>query len=138
MALSPTTVKFLVMGLLSIGWLAYYRRDMRLEDSQPFHVAADRRDRRKARFYFLSVWSGLAAAFLSFLCLEALASVPFESAVTRDWVLGSIRGVGFFGLIIAGFAWSQVGLRVSQPNSDDKSLLPLPEPPDDRRTRSRR
>ncbi len=127
MALSPMTVKFLVMGLLLMGWLAICRSVMRLDSQQPFHVASFRRDRRKARFYFFSVWSGIVAAFLSFLCLEALASVPFETSLTRNWVLGAVRGIGLFGLVIVAFVWSQIGQRAGQPNSDGMSLQPLPD-----------
>jgi hypothetical protein len=127
MALSPITVKFLVMGLLTLGWLGVCRSVMRLDARQPFPVAAYHRDRRKARFYFLSVWAGLVAAFLSFCCLEALTGVAFEASLTRDWVLGCVRGIGLFGLVISGFVWSQVGQRVAQPNSDGTSLQPLPE-----------
>lgn len=127
MAISPIIVKFLAMGLLGLIWLAVCHQAMRLDSSQPFHIAAYRRDRRKARFYFLSVWIGLGLAFVSFLCLEALASMTFETRVLRDWVLGATRGIGLFGLVIAGLVWSQVGQRVSEPNSDGQSLLPMPE-----------
>ncbi|HZP82207.1 MAG TPA: hypothetical protein VFB21_11265 [Chthonomonadaceae bacterium] len=127
MAISPITVKFVVMGLLGLIWLAACHQVMRLDSSQPFHVAAYRRDRRKARFYFLSVWIGLGLAFVSFLCLEALAGMTFETRALRDWALGVTRGIGLFGLVIAGLVWSQVGQRASEPNSDGQSLLPTPE-----------
>src|SRR5947207_2197703 len=100
MPISPTTVKFLVMGFLCMGWLAFCRNVMRLDSMQPFHVAAYHRDRRKARFYFFSVWVGLGAAILSFLCLEALAGVIFDTTATRNWILGVARGVGMWGLLI--------------------------------------
>jgi hypothetical protein len=127
MALSPITVKFLVMGLLTTVWLAVCRKVMRLDSAQPFHLASYHRDRRKARFYFLSVWAGLGLALLSFLCLEALAGETFETSLMRDWVLGVTRGIGLFGLVIAAFVWSQIGQRASQTNSDGASLQPLPD-----------
>jgi hypothetical protein len=101
---------------------------MRLNDGwEPYHLAAYRRDRRKARFYYVSVWVGLAAAFLSLIAVETLAGVTFDTTNMRNWVLGILRGIGLWGLLIIAMVWSQVGQRVSQPNSDGTSLLPLPE-----------
>jgi hypothetical protein len=125
--MSPMLVKFIVLGLLSTGWLALHHQIKRLDANQAYHVAAYRRDRRKARLYFHSVWIGLIAAFLSFGCLEALSGVEFESGITRDWVLGVLRGLGLWGLLIVGAVWSQVGQRASLPNSDGKSLVSVPE-----------
>jgi len=114
------------MGLLCAGWMAYYKSLLHLDASQPYHIAAYRRDRRKARFYFLSVWVGLSLAFLSFLSLEALTVVTFDTPVAREWILGVMRALGTCGLLVVAAVWSQVGMRVSQPNSDGASLQPLP------------
>jgi hypothetical protein len=123
----PNVVKFLVLAMFSAVWLALHQRVMQLDPYQAYHIAADRRDRRKARFYFLSVWIGLIAAFLGLGCQEALSGVAFDSAAARDWTLGTVRGVGLWGLLIVSMVWSRVGLRASQPNSDGQSLTPLSE-----------
>lgn len=126
--LSPVAVKMLVLSLLSISWLLIGKNAMRLEENQPYHLAADRRDRRKARFYANSVWIGLAAAFLSFVSLEALGSESFDSAEIRTAALGMLRGIGFWGLSVCFLIWTQVASRVLQRNSDGASLIPTPEP----------
>lgn len=128
----PMTGKFLLLGLLGMGWILFHRRVTRLNEAQPFHVAAHERDCRKARFYYQSVWVGLVSAFISFLSLEALAQVTFDSSLEREWVLSIVRGVGLWGLIIAALVWSQVGMRVSRPNSDGQSLTTLPDQHRDR------
>lgn len=123
----PNLIKFLVLGMFSAIWLALHQRVMQLEPGQAYHLAAYHRDQRKARFYFRSVWVGLGAAFLGMGLQEALASVNFDSPITRDWTLGIVRGLGLWGLIIVGMVWLRVGLRASQPNSDGESLTTLPE-----------
>src|SRR5258707_530954 len=123
----PNVVKFLVLGMFSAVWLALHQAGMPLGPGQIYHLAAYQRDRRKARFYFLSVWVGLGAAFIGLGCQEAFAGVAFDSAAARDWTLGTVRGIGLWGLLIVGMVWSRVGLRASQPNSDGQSLTPLSE-----------
>ena len=123
----PITGKFLILGLFGMFWVALCRRALRVEADKPFHLATYQRDRRKARFYYLSTWIGLGAAFTSFTCLEAVGGVTFDSPYQRDWVFSLLRGLGLWGLVIVGMVWSQVGQRVTQINSDGKSLLPAPE-----------
>lgn len=127
---SGLMVKFVTLGILGAAWLLLSRRLLRVDATQPFHVAAYQRDRRKARFYFLSVWTGLAATFLSFIVLEALTPIHFDSLLTRDWVLNILRGVGLWGLMTIALVWTQVGQRVGMPGSDGKSLQPLPNEKD--------
>ena len=123
----PTTGKFLILGLLGMVWVALNRHALRVEAGKPFHLATYQRDRRKARFYYLSIWIGLMAAFTSFTCLEAVGGVTFDSLSEREWISSLLRGLGLWGLVIVGMVWSQVGQRVSQINSDGQSLLPAPE-----------
>ena len=123
----PNVVKMLVLGMFSVVWLMLHQRVMQIEPAVAYHLAAYHRDRRKARFYFLSVWVGLVAAFLGLGCQEALTTVNFDSASIRDWTLGTVRGIGLWGLLIVGMVWTRVGMRASQPNSDGGSLIPLPD-----------
>ncbi len=123
----PLAVKFGVMAILSTGWLAMHRHMNDLPQNQPFHLAAAKRDARKGRFYFLSVWVGLLAAFFCFGSLEALGSVSFDSTQARDWVLGLVGGLGLWGILISAAVWARVGQRASMPNADGMSLTPLPE-----------
>ncbi len=123
----PIAVKFGVLGLLSAGWLTLHRHVNILAQDQAYHLAAARRDQRKARFYFHSVWIGLIAAFLCFGCMEALTGVSFESPQMRDGLLGLVRGLGLWGLLITGAVWARVGQRASMPNSDGMALTPLPD-----------
>jgi hypothetical protein len=125
--LTPLAGKMLLLGTLCAVWLGVYRRVARLDTEQTYHLAAYERDRRKARFYYLSVWIGLAVAFLSFLSLDAMANLTFDSAVLREWTLTLTRTVGVWGLLVIGAVWMLVGQRVSQPNSDGQSLIPLRE-----------
>lgn len=124
---SGLTVKFLTLGVLGVAWLLLSKHLLRVDTHQPFHVASYQRDRRKARFYFMSVWTGLAVTFLSFIILDALATIRFDSMLTRDWVLNVLRGVGLWGLMTIALVWTQVGQRVGLPGSDGKSLQPLPD-----------
>ena len=123
----PIAVKFGALGLLSVGWLTLHRQVNILAQDKAYHVAAYQRDRRKARFYFRSVWIGLIAAFLCFGSLEALAGVSFDSPQMREFALGVVRGLGLWGLLVAGAVWARVGQRVSLPNSDGMALIPLPD-----------
>src|SRR5688572_24193585 len=120
-------LKFGTLGLLGLAYLLLSKRIMRVDPHQPFHVAAYQRDRRKARFYSTSVWVGLAATFLSFITLEALAGVRFDTNTIREAVLNVLYGVGLWGLMIIALVWSQLGQRVALPGSDGKSIQPLPE-----------
>ncbi len=124
---TSTLGKFWILGVLSAVWLAISQYMLRLDTTKSFHVAASERDKRKAKFYFFSTWIGLGAAALSFLGQEALYGTAFDSALTRDWVFHVLRGAGLWGLTVVGLVWSQVGQRVSQPNSDGKSLTPFQE-----------
>ena len=129
MVIAPTAVKYVALTLLSIVWLILFHRTTRTEGGpgRPFHLAVAQRDRRKARFYYLSIWIGLASAFLSLMAVEALSGLVFETTSVRAWVLGIMRGLGLWGLMILTMVWSQVGARVSQPNSDGRSLMPTGE-----------
>ena len=127
MPILPTLIELGVLGLLSAIWLTMHFQAKRLNENQPYHLASYHRDRRQARFYFLSVWVGLVTAFLGYRCLEATSGMGFETNITRIWVVGTLRGLTMWGLLIIGAVWSQVGQRASQPNSDGKSLLPVPD-----------
>ena len=134
----PTTIKFLTLGLLSVFWLAMHQQVNRIDNGEIYHLAAYHRDRRKAKFYFRSVWVGLIAAFVGFGCLEVLvssgmsplsgregASSMFDSAAIRDGAIGILRGTGLWGLLVVGMVWSRIGIRASQTNTDGDSLLPF-------------
>lgn len=127
MPISPISGKLITMSILFIGWMAAFERSKRLDPNKPYHVASDQRDRKKARFYFNSVWVGLVTAFLSFVALDTLSAFNFDSSFTREWVTGLVRSAGVWGLTITLAVWLQVGQRVTQPNSDGKSLMPLRE-----------
>jgi hypothetical protein len=127
MPILPTVVKFATLGMLSVVWLAIHQRIMQLDTRLVYHLAAIHRDRRKAAFYFRSVWVGLIAAFISLGCQEALAQIAFDSTATRDLMLGALRGLGLWGLLIVGMVWVRIGLRASQPNLDGDSLTPFGE-----------
>ena len=127
MPIFPTVVKFAALGVLSVIWLALHQRIMQLDANLVYHLAARERDRRKATFYFRSVWVGLVAAFLSLGCQEALGQVAFDSAMTRELMLGAVRGLGLWGLLIVGMVWVRIGIRASQPNLDGDSLTPFGE-----------
>ena len=124
---TPLIAKLAALSLLSIVWLLVSRRAMRLDTRHPYHLAAYKRDERKARLYFLSVWAGLGAAFFSLLATEALGRVVFETSLIRDVVRGITNGVGLWGVLTIAMIWMQVGQRVSQPNSDGQSLTRLPQ-----------
>lgn len=123
----PIVIELLVLGLLSIGWLAFHDQVNRFPLGAAYHVAAHRRDTRKAKFYFFSVWVGLVVAFLSARSLEALSGQAFDSPTQRAWILGSLRGIEMWGLLMIGAVWARVGKRVALPNSDGQSLIPVPE-----------
>ena len=127
MLLFPTVVKFATLGTLCIVWLALHQQIMLLDTRLVYHLAALQRDRRKAAFYFRSVWVGLVAAFISLGCQEALAQIEFDSAATREMLLAVVRGLGLWGLLIVGMVWVRIGIRASQPNLDGDSLTPFGE-----------
>jgi hypothetical protein len=127
MPVFPTFVKFATLGILSTLWLAIHQRIMQLDAHLVYHLAAMHRDRRKAAFYYRSVWVGLVAAFIGLGCQEAMSQVAFDSSVVRDTMLGAIRGLGLWGLLIVGMVWVRIGLRASQPNLDGDSLAPFGE-----------
>jgi hypothetical protein len=120
-------VTFLVLSVLAMGWLAVRERVAHLNHNLAFHVSTYQRDRRKSRFYALSVWVGLSAAFLGLLSLDFVASTAVEPPALRQGILGLAYGIGLWGLLVVAMVWSQVAHRVAQVNSDGQSLLPLPE-----------
>ncbi len=124
--LLPPTAKFLVLTFLGALWLLQFRRVSRLAGNVPYHLASYERDKRKARFYYHSMWLCIGVSALSFLALEALASVMFDTSQQREWILSVLRGLGLWGLATVAMIWSQVGIRASEPNSDGQSLLPSP------------
>lgn len=125
MLISPTAVTLLVLSSLAFLWLAARERVVRLDGMQPYHVGAYQRDRRKARFYFFSVWMGLLAGFIGMATLQIVANTLLATTALKNWVSGSAYGIGLWGLLIITMVWTQVGQRVSQPNSDGQSLQPL-------------
>ena len=127
MPILPNVVKFTTLGILCEVWLAMHQRVVQLDARMVYHLAAVHRDRRKALFYFRSVWIGLIAAFISLGCQEALTLVAFDSTTTRDLLLGALRGLGLWGLLIVGMVWVRIGLRASQTNLDGDSLTPYEE-----------
>lgn len=127
MAITPMAVTFLVLSLLAMGWLTVRERITRLNHNLSFHISTYQRDRRKARFYALSCWVGLSAAFLGMLSLDLVANISVEPLALRQGILGLAYGVGLWGLLIVAMVWSQVAHRVTQVNSDGQSLLPVPE-----------
>ena len=135
MPILPTLVKFATLGILCVVWLAMHQRVVQLDARLVYHLAAMHRDRRKAIFYFRSVWVGLIAAFISLGCQEALTQVAFDSNLTRDSMLGALRGLGLWGLLIVGMVWVRIGIRASQPNLDGDSLTPYEEEKKDKSKR---
>lgn len=135
MPILSTLIKFGTLGILAAVWLAMHQRIMQLNARLVYHLAAIDRDRRKATFYFRSVWVGLVAAFISLGCQEALGQISFDSAATRDIMLGIIRGLGLWGILIVGMVWVRIGMRASQPNLDGDSLTPFGEEKRDHRGR---
>ncbi|MCS6776515.1 MAG: hypothetical protein RMJ43_04445 [Chloroherpetonaceae bacterium] len=128
------TVKLTILGLMGTIYLLLNRQVMRITPDQPFHVALHQRDLRRARFYQRSVWVGLAAAFLSFITLEALSGLRFHSIMTRDLVRNTLHGVGLWGLMIVALVWSQVGQRIVTILSETQSLRALSEEESPRRS----
>ncbi len=128
----PLVVEFLVLCLMSICWLVTHAHVTAALSPDVYHVAAEKRDAKKAKFYYISVWIGLIAAFLSARSLEAFSGVTFDSTSQRSWVLGSLRGMEMWGLLIVGAVWLRVGQRVSRPNSDGASLIKATAPHDNR------
>src|SRR5437868_15428367 len=118
MPILPTVVKFATLGILSVVWLAIHQRIMQLDARLVYHLAAIHRDRRKAAFYFRSVWVGLIASCISLGCQEALAQANLDSAATRELLLGAVRGLGLRGLLVVGMVWVGIGIRGSQTHPD--------------------
>ena len=77
----------------------------------------------------------MIAAFISLGCQEALTLVAFDSTMTRDLMLGVLRGLGLWGLLIVGMVWVRIGLRASQTNMDGDSLTPFGEEEKNRKDR---
>jgi hypothetical protein len=127
MQVLPTAIKFSTLGLLSLIWLALHQQVMQLDSRLVYHVAAYNRDKRKAEFYFRSVWVGLVAAFISLGGQEAIGQITFDSTITREIMLSIMRGLGLWGLLVVAMVWVRIGLRASQPNLDGESLTPYEE-----------
>jgi len=127
MQVLPTAIKFSTLGLLSLVWLAMHQQVMQLDARLVYHIAAITRDRKKAEFYFRSVWVGLVAAFISLGGQEAIGQVTFDSVATREIMLSIMRGLGLWGLLVVAMVWVRIGLRASQPNLDGDSLTPYEE-----------
>lgn len=127
MVISSAAVSLIILSLFAIMWMAVREYVTRLDGNLPYHVGAYQQDRRKGRFYFLSVWTGLSVAFLALACLQVVASILMDSGNMRNVILGVAYGLGLWGLLVIGLVWSQVGHRAIQFNSDGKSPIPLPQ-----------
>jgi len=127
MVISSAAVSLIILSLFAIVWMAVREYVTRLDGKLPYHVGAYQQDRRKGRFYFISVWTGLSVAFLSLACLQVVASILMDSGNTRNVILGVAYGLGLWGLLVIGLVWSQIGHRAIEFNSDGKSPIPLPQ-----------
>jgi hypothetical protein len=133
MQIAPTTAKLLFLGILSMVWLALLNQARQLDNGEAFYVAIDRRDKRLSRFYSRSMWTGIGAAFLSLLCLDAFETIAFDSHAQRDLITGVTRATGMWGLLIIGAVWSQLGSKVRDLKFDFRSLQPIDSNRKDRR-----
>ena len=127
MVISSAAVSLIVLSLFAMAWMAVRERVTRRDGTKPYHIGLYQQDRRKGRFYYQSVWTGLAAAFVALACLQVVANTLMAGSNTRNVILGAAYGVGLWGLMIVGLVWSQIGHRAIEFNSDGKSLTPLPQ-----------
>ena len=133
MVVSPAAVSLFILSLFAMLWMALRERVLRLDGSLPYHVATQQQDRRKGRFYFKSVWTGLLSAFAGMACLQIMANTLFNANNARNFVNGIAYGLGLWGLLIIGMVWSQIGQRTLEPNSDRQMLTPVEEKKRDKR-----
>ena len=127
----PNVAKLIVLGTLSVTWLTLHQYALRLETAQVYHLAAHHRDKRKAVFYFRSVWVGLIAALIAFGAIEVASNYSFDSSALREGTFGVLRGLGIWGLLVVGMVWSRIGLRASHINLDGDSLTRMRDERDD-------
>ncbi len=127
MVVSSAAVSLIVLSLFAMFWMAIRERVTRLDARLPYHQAAYQQDRRKGRFYFKSVWTGLLSAFAGMACLQVMANTLLNANNTRNVVNGAAYGLGLWGLLVIGLVWSQIGQRTLEPNSDGKMLTPTEE-----------
>ena len=127
MVVSSAAVSLIILSLFAMVWMALRERVTRLDGMLPYHVAAHQQDKRKGRFYFKSVWTGLLSAFAGMACLQIMANTLFNANNTRNVVNGVAYGLGLWGLLIIGLVWSQIGQRALETNSDGKMLTPTGE-----------
>jgi hypothetical protein len=111
-------LKFSVFAFLCASWLGLHQAAARIDPRQTYHVASAHRDRRRARFYLYSVWTGLIAAFVCYGSLEAFTSSAFDTTLARQIVSGVLRGVGLWGLLVIGLVWARVGQRAGDATAD--------------------
>ena len=115
----------LLFTLLSASWLAVAGRLGRFEMNMPYHVALDRRDRRRSKFYYQSVWSGLGVSFLSLMSIDAIANAEFDSRAERLVALSIAKILALWGLMVVGVVWAQVGAHASQAAATQQSPVQL-------------
>lgn len=127
MVVSSAAVSLFILSLFAMLWMALRERVTRLDGTLPYHVATQQQDRRKGRFYFKSVWTGLLSAFVGMACLQVMANTLLNANNTRNVVNGVAYGLGLWGLLIISLVWSQIGQRTLEPNSDRKMLTPTGE-----------
>ena len=117
----------LLFTLLSASWLAVAGRMGRFELNMPYHVALDRRDRRRSKFYQQSIWSGLGISFLSLMSIDAIATAEFDSRSERIIALGIAKILALWGLMVVAVVWAQVGAHASQAAVSQQSPVQLPK-----------
>jgi hypothetical protein len=127
MVISSAAVSLLVLSLFAMAWMAVRERVTRRDGTKPYHIGLYQQDRRKGRFYYQSVWMGLAAAFVALACLQVVANTLMAASNARNVILGAAYGLGLWGLLIVGLVWTQIGHRSIEFNSDGKALTPLPQ-----------
>ena len=122
MLIAPLAARMAVMIVLCGTWMLLLRRTRQLTGASSFNAEAQKRDTRLARFYYGSVWAGLACAFLSFLFLDALAVSGMEPARIRDLVSGVLHGAGLAGVCVVAGVWAQVGHRAASVQPEGPQL----------------
>lgn len=125
MGVEPFACSMVVLTMLFTIWGMMREKVSRVDHALAYHVGLYQRDRRRARFYFWSVWLALLVTFASLFCISQMAELTSPQPQWQRYVLGGLYGVGLWGLSVVALIWLAIGKRASELTFDTQSPVPI-------------
>ncbi|CCW34422.1 hypothetical protein [Chthonomonas calidirosea] len=121
MHLQPFACSMTVLSVLSVLWGVVREWVCRIDYHLVYHVGVDQRNKRRARFYFWSVWVALCTTLISLACIARVVDWEIPHEPWQPYLLGILYGLGLWGLTIVALIWLSIGKRASELTLDGET-----------------